>query len=84
MKVKKLLAKAESMLSSKKRKRKEKKKYLKHVIKKLRVYEEELNDRLQNETDQESIQKLNRKISLVHAQRKKGLVLMQQLSDSNN
>lgn len=84
MKVKKLLAKAESMLNSKKRQRKEKKKYLKNVLKKLRMYEEELNDRLQKETDEKPIDKLNRKISLVHAQRKKGLALMQQLTDSNN
>ena len=81
MKVKKLLAKAKSMLDSKKRGRKEKKKYLKNVLKELRAYEEELNDRLQQETDQKSIDKLKRKISLVHAQRKKGLNLMQQLTD---
>ena len=79
--MKKLFAKAEAFLNSDKRKRKEKKKCLKHVLKKLRKHEEKLNARLQNETEQKVIDKLNRKIALVHAQRKKGLALMKQLME---
>ena len=81
MDMKKLFAKAETFLSSGKRKRKEKKKCLKHVLKKLRKQEEKLNAHLQYETDQKVIDKLNRKISLVHAQRKKGLALMKELME---
>lgn len=81
MNMKKLFAKAESFLNSDKRKRKEKKKCLKHVLKKLRKQEEKLNARLQNETDQEEIDKLNKKIALMHAQRKKGLALMKELKE---
>lgn len=81
MKIKKLFAKAESFLNSDKRKRKEKKKCLRHVLKKLRKQEEKLNVRLQNESDEHAIDKLNRKIALVHAQRKKGLTLMKELME---
>ena len=81
MDMKKLFAKAETFLNSDKRKRKEKKKCLKHVLKKLRKQEEKFNARLLHETDQEVIDKLNRKIALVHAQRKKGLALLKQLME---
>jgi len=81
MNMKKLFAKAETFLNSDKRKRKEKKKCLKHVLKKLRKQEEKLNARLQNESDEQVIDKLNRKIALVHAQRKKGLALMKELME---
>ncbi len=81
MKMKKLFANAEIFLNSDKRKRKEKKKCLKHVIKKLRKQEEKLNAHLQNETDKDVIENLNRKITLVHAQRKKGLALMKKLME---
>ena len=81
MNIKKLFAKAETFLNSDKRKRKEKKKCLKHVLKKLRKQEEKLNARLQNESDEQVIDKLNRKIALVHAQRKKGLALMKELME---
>jgi len=81
MNVKKLFAKAESFLNSDKRKCKEKKKCLKHVLKKLRKQEEKFNARLQDETDQAMIDKFNRKIALVRAQRKKGLALMKELME---
>ena len=81
MNIKKLFAKADTFLNSDKRKRKEKKKCLKHVLKKLRKQEEKLNARLQNESDEQVIDKLNRKIALVHAQRKKGLALMKELME---
>ncbi len=81
MNIKKLFAKADTFLNSDKRKRKEKKKCLKHVLKKLRKQEENFNARLQNETDKVVTDKLNRKIALVHAQRKKGLALMKELME---
>jgi hypothetical protein len=82
MKLKKLLSKAEALFDSGQRERKAKKKHIKKVLKKLRSYEEKLATMLQEETDQAAAEKLRRKISLVHAQRKKGLSLMQHFSDN--
>lgn len=76
MKLKKLIKKTEAFLSSDKRKRKEKKEYLKHVLKKLRNYEEQLLTLLQSETDPAIIEKLKRKIALAHKQREKGVLLL--------
>lgn len=83
MKLKKLIRKTEDFLSSDKRKRKEKKKYLKHVLNKLRVYEEELLTLLKTETDPETIDKLKRKVALTHQQRKKGVKLLKELQQEN-
>ena len=81
MKIKNLLAKAEAIFNGEQRERNEKKKHIKKVLKKLRSYEERLSIRLEQETDQAIIEKLQRQKSLVHAQRKKGLSLMQQCSE---
>ncbi len=79
MKLKKLIRKTEAFLNSDTRKRKEKKKYLKHVLKKLRSYEEQLSIRLESETDPVAIEKLKRKMALTHQQRKKGVALLQEM-----
>lgn len=79
MKIKKLLEKAESFLNSDERSRKEKKKSIKRVLNKLRKYENEINDQLDNESDDEARKLLQKKIALAHAQRKKGLDLLKQL-----
>ena len=79
MKLKKLISKTEEFLNSDKRKRKEKKKYLKQVLKELRQYEEALCIRLETETDPESIKKLKRKKAVAHQQRKKGVSLLKEL-----
>jgi len=84
MKLKKLINKTEAFLSSDKRKRKEKKKYLKHVLKKLRLYEEQLTIRLEATTDPEVIAKLKRKIALAHKQREKGVLLLKELKNEDS
>ncbi len=84
MKLKKIISQAEEFLNSDKRKRKEKKKYLKHVLKKLRKYEDELRVSLKAETDPEAIEKLSLKIKLAHTQRKKGVALLKTLKDENS
>jgi len=85
MKLKKLISQANEFLDSDQRKRKEKKKYLKNVLKKLRKYEDELCERLKTETDPEQIEKLNQKKTLAHTQRKKGVALLKTLqSDGEN
>jgi len=51
------------------------------VLKKLRHYEYKLNARIQDESDDEVIRKLNKKIALVHAKRKKGAALLKELKN---
>jgi len=84
MKLKKLINKTEEFLSSDTRKRKEKKKYLKHVLKKLRNYEGQLSTQLETETNPETIEKLKRKIALAHKQREKGVLLLKQLKNEDS
>ena len=63
------------------RARKNQKKALsRRVVKKLRSYEKNLTAMLDSETEQAEIEKLERKIALVHDQRKHGLALMQEFS----
>jgi uncharacterized protein YlxP (DUF503 family) len=75
---KKFFAKAESFLDDDKRKCKEKRKCLKHVLKKLRKYEKELQASLADESDKKAVEKLNKKIALVRAKRKKALALLKE------
>ncbi|MFK7850872.1 MAG: hypothetical protein AB8D78_07830 [Akkermansiaceae bacterium] len=79
MNIQKLLAKAESFLNADERKRKEKKKFLKRVIKKLKKYELELKEQLQTESDEASREKIEKEIALAHAHRKKGLINLKSL-----
>jgi hypothetical protein len=73
MNIHKLIKKAESFLNSDERKRKEKRKFLKRVIKKLKKHEQTLKERLET-TSKESLRgEIQREIALAHAQRKKGL-----------
>ncbi len=83
MNINKLLAKAESILSSDERRRKEKKKCLKHVIKKLKKHESTLKERLEHESDQSVRTKVEKEIALTHAQRKKGLKNLKALKKSS-
>ena len=73
MNIKKLLAKAESILNADERKRKEKIKFLKRVIKKLKKHERALIEQLKTESDKATRAKLEKEIVLAHAHRKKGL-----------
>jgi bifunctional N-acetylglucosamine-1-phosphate-uridyltransferase/glucosamine-1-phosphate-acetyltransferase GlmU-like protein len=83
VKIKKLIRKAESYLDSDERDRKEKKKYLKQVLRKLSDHEKKLQARLVDETDQDERAGLEKKLALVHAQRKKGLRLQKALMDQS-
>ncbi len=71
MKIKKLVAKAESYLDSDERKLKEKIKCVNHVLKKLRKREDKLKKKTEaRKGDKDAIQM---EINLIHAQRKKGV-----------
>ena len=73
MNIKKLIRKTEAFLNSDERKRKQKKKYLKEVLKKLKKHETTLKEKLENESDELVQETLKNEIGLTHAQRKKGL-----------
>lgn len=73
MNINKLLRKADSIFDTNERDRKEKKKCLKHLIKKLKKNEKSLIARLKAESDKSAAAKIEQEIKLLHAQRKKGL-----------
>lgn len=79
MKIRRLIKKAQSAFDADDRKTKEQKKSLKHVIKKLRKHEKSLQKRRKREETEANAAKLEDEIKLVHAQRKKGLQLLQEL-----
>jgi peptidyl-tRNA hydrolase len=79
MNIHKLLKKAESFLNEDERRRKEKRKYLKHVIKKLKKHEMKLIEQLDSEVDEATRDTLEKEITLAHAHRKKGLKVLKEL-----
>ena len=79
MKIKKLMKTAESFLDSDERDRKEKKKYLKEVLRKLSKYEKKVQARLDEVLPEEERARLDKRLALVHAQRTKGLGLLNEL-----
>jgi hypothetical protein len=83
VKIKKLIRKAESYLDSDERNRKEKKKYLKQVLRKLSDHEKKIKAQLGKEMDAEERAELKKKLALVHAQRKKGLRLQKTLLEQS-
>ena len=79
MKLKKLVAQVQDYLDADERKRKEKKKQIKSVLKELRAHEEQLSEQLKTATDPAKIEKLKRKKKLAHTQRKKGIAMLKEL-----
>ena len=79
MSIRKLLKKAKSFLSAEDRKRKEKKKFLSRVIKKLKKHEKNLIENLKTEQDKKTLSKIKEEIALTHAQRKKGLKMLKKI-----
>lgn len=73
MKITKLLKKAKPLLSDKERSSKKKRKYLKHVIKKLKNYEKDLKEKIQKKESAADRSRTQKKILLAHSQRKKAL-----------
>jgi hypothetical protein len=76
MKFKKLVKKAEILFSPSKRDEEVKKKSLKKLIKKLKNCEKKTREKLENTTDEEARESLEKKILVARAQRKKGLQLL--------
>jgi len=72
MKTRKLLHRIGDVLSGEARKKDMEKSSLRKLLRSLEKKEEELRERLENETDEHRAAKLRKKIKLLHAQRKKG------------
>lgn len=79
MKLRKLIKRAEEVLSTKKSQQLAKKADLETLLVKLRKKEKSLTEELRLETDKEKKQKLKNKIALAHSQRKKGLTALADL-----
>ncbi|WP_086481775.1 hypothetical protein [Oceanospirillum sanctuarii] len=79
MKISKLIKKAEAFIRSDEQKRKEKKEYLKKVIKKLRKHEKQLKEEYEACSDFEKSRQLKQEIALAYNQRKKGVKMLKSL-----
>lgn len=79
MNLRKLINRTDEYLRTEERKRKEKRKYLKQVTRKLREHEKSLKAQLEDCSDSELKKRLNKEIILAHAQRKKGVKLIKSL-----
>ncbi len=79
MKITKIIDQAEEYLNTEHRKRKSKIKCLKYVLKKLRKREKKLESRLAAGKGNE--EKISNELAIIHAQRKKGIELIQQLDE---
>ena len=78
MKFKKLMKKAETLLSPSKHDEEVKKKRLKKLVRKLKAYEKKKKKELEETTDAETRETLEKKILVARAQRKKGLKLLKE------
>lgn len=83
MNIRKLAKETKAFLSSDERKRKEKKKFLKQVLKKLKKHEKTLIGKLESESDAAKRFGIANEVALTHAQRKKGLTKLDELKSSS-
>lgn len=79
MKLKKLTQQIEDFFDTKKSQRNAKAKALKQVISQLKDKEKSLKKEIEQEKDKGKREKLERKASLAHSQRKKGLLALKEL-----
>ncbi|QTN30863.1 hypothetical protein HZ994_00485 [Akkermansiaceae bacterium] len=84
MNIQKLLEKAGAFLNAEERKRKEKRKHLKHVIRKLKKHEKKLGEQLDAEVDEQAKDSIGKEITLAHAHRKKALKILKALKKGKN
>jgi hypothetical protein len=82
MKVRKLLRKLDDFLDAKKRERRAQMDSMRKVLKTLKKKERDLRERLQGESDGATRAKLERKLGVIHAQRKKGVQALRELGRS--
>ncbi|HFD88086.1 MAG TPA: hypothetical protein ENJ35_10485 [Gammaproteobacteria bacterium] len=83
MKPSKLVKKLKALLSNKEQKRKKHRKELKELLKRMKKKEKVLQESLATETDQAMKDRIDKEISILHAQRKKGLKVLKSLEESS-
>jgi len=81
MKISDLMEKADDYLNSDNQKRKAKKKCLKHVLHKLKKREKKLEK--QYKEGKHTKEKMSKELAIIHAHRKKGLVILKQLQTND-
>ena len=83
MNIRKIAKKTKAFLNADERKRKEKRKFLKHVISKLKKHDKAMIRKLETETDVAKRARLEAEVALTHAQRKKGLAKLEELKKTS-
>lgn len=84
MKLTKLINKAETLLNTDEGKRQKRMKNIRRVLKKLRKQERKLEKKRMKEWDPEVIKKIEDKITLAQAQRKKGVAMLKALQQDSH
>lgn len=84
MDLKKLLDYVNTVLDSDRRQQLEERDALKKALKKVKIKQKELKEQLHSETDDYNRQRIQEKIDIARAQRKKGLALLEKLIRKKN
>jgi hypothetical protein len=84
MKAEKMLEKLKDILSAERHKQLEKYQSLKKVLKALRVEKRRYEEKLTNETDEETHHELASRLKVISKQRKKGLAVLKELKEERN
>lgn len=79
MKIKKIWAKAEDYLNSEKKKKRQKRRYLKEVLKRLKHHKNTLKKQIKDEKSADKRKKLHKELNVVQAQRAKGINTLKKL-----
>ena len=79
MKMRKILQKVQDFLDADSRSQQQQKDSISEVLEKLKGKEKKLQGELEHSVDTEEKDKLERKIAVCHAQRKKGLAILKQM-----
>ena len=79
MKVKNQLKKLQKLLDAEIRERYNLREDMKRLLLKMKLKEKKLIERVKTESDEEKLQRLNKKIDMLHAQRRKGILALRSL-----
>lgn len=79
MKMRKILEKVQDFLDADSRSQQQQKDSISEVLEKLKEKEKKLQNELEHSVDRQEKDKLERKIAVCHAQRKKGLAILKEM-----
>ncbi len=82
MKLNKLMRKLQEFLDADSRERKDHRKDMKILLRKLKAKENSLAAKAVGEFDEEKLERLRKEIDMVHAQRKKGISALKELNET--